>query len=938
MSYTKTNEVALDEIGCTLHAFTHDKSGADVIHIASDDPEKLFALCFKTHPSDSTGVAHILEHTVLCGSKHFPVRDPFFSMLKRSLNTFLNAMTGADFTVYPAASTIDKDFYNLFEVYLDAVFYPKLDELSFRQEGHRLEYEDEKLMIKGVVYNEMKGVLSSPDSRLWNAVTENLYPDLTYAHESGGDPKDIPNLTYQAFINFWKKFYHPSQCLFFSYGDLNLEKHLAFIEDNVLKDVTPGEKIPPIGLQTRFKKPKYVDLPYPSEKGSDDKALFAVTYLTCPVTDEDEVLALSLVDALLMETDASPLKRALLESGLVSQADAYLDTECSEVSFIILCRGMDPKDGKTLEKLIDNTLKNLAPFPEEQIEAALHSLEFSKKEISPQYGLHLAFKVLMAKQLGTKVENALMIGERFEELKERLKDKRLISSLIKKYFLDNMHKVIVTLTPDDTLLAREKEEEEKRVAAMVVDKAAIDKQAKDLEALQESQESLDGLPEIKLDEIPKDIIDYPIEKHEVGDLTVYHHSAATNGIVYADLYLDLPNLKPEELQTAKFATSILCELGAQNRGFAENLHKINLKTGDIGASLGLFTSLNSPEEVDPAFILSGKALKQNTQDLFHLMRDFLIAPRFDEKDRIVELTKQIKTEMTRRIKQNPLSLAANTSVSGMSTQSAIQRLWSGLEYKDFIDQHENILPDLSVMESLLHLAKPTLVLTCATDIFETLLKDNFYGLATLKPKTTTPWAVTLPPFEVSSKALLIPSGVSFTAASLKTIPKNHPDSAALTIASMLFRDTTLHKRIREQGGAYGANSSYNSMYGTFSFTTYRDPNFVSSLKAFDESIELVVDGKFQEEDLKGAKLRALQNIYAPEAPGSRAATTYSYLRTHQSLEFLTNRKDKIIGLSKETLQEAVKKHLQGKNKTVISCMGTDLYEKEASHLPSAKLL
>ncbi|MCH9613305.1 MAG: hypothetical protein SP1CHLAM54_03040 [Chlamydiia bacterium] len=938
MSYTKINEVVIDEIGCTLIEMKHDLSGADVIHIACDDEEKLFALCFKTHPSDSTGVAHILEHTVLCGSKHFPVRDPFFSMLKRSLNTFLNAMTGADFTVYPAASTIDKDFYNLFEVYLDAVFYPKLEELAFRQEGHRLEFEDGKLKFKGVVFNEMKGVLSSPDSRLWNAIAENLYPDLTYAFESGGDPKEIPNLTYEAFLGFWKKFYHPSQSLFFSYGNLDLDKHLAFIEEKVLKDVTPGETIPKIGLQKRFSEHRVVEASYPTAAGSDDKALFGLAYLTCPVTEEDEVLALSLVDALLMETDASPLKRALLESGLVKQADAYLDTETSEVPYLLLCRGMDSDDSIKVESLVRKTLENLAPFPDDQIEAALHSLEFSKKEIAPQNGLHLAFRVLMAKQLGTSVENSLKIVDRFDALRERLKDKNFIPSLIKKYLLDNMHHVLVTLKPDENLLQKEQEEEEKRLSNLVVDKEAIDKQAAALKELQETEEDLSCLPAFHLKDVPEEIIYYPLTTHELPNLTVHYHGASTNKIVYMDLYLDLPDLPSEKLQAAKFATSIFTELGAGGRTFEENLHRINLKTGDMGASLGIFTQFEDPGAMRPAFILSGKALERNAFDLLNLMQDFLTKPRLDEKDRIFELTRQLQSDLKRRLKQNPLSMAMNTSLSGMCQQSAIQRLWGGLEYKTFLDEHSNNLPDLSVMHDLLHLLKPTLVITCSEKMLETLLAKDFGGLGHLHANKHPLWNPTIKPFDQDSTALLIPSAVSFTAASLKTIYKNHPDSVALEIASMIFRDTTLHKRIREQGGAYGSGASYNPMYGSFTFHTYRDPNFTSSLNAFDESIQSVINGNFTDEDLTGAKLRALQNIYSPEAPGSRANLTYSFERTGQTHAYLKQRKDKIVSLTREDLIQAVKSHLQNKEKTVISCMGQELYDKEASHLPSSKLL
>ncbi len=344
--FVVTKCLEISELNCTLKELKHEPSGAQVMHIANDDPENLFCLSFKTYPASSNGAAHILEHTVLCGSRKFPVKDPFFSMNKRSLNTFMNALTGSDFTCYPAASLNEKDFYNLMDVYIDAVFHPELKKMSFLQEGHRLEFTDPKdpktpLEYKGIVFNEMKGSLSSVDTRLWHALMQSLVPDLPYAFNSGGDPRFIPELTYPELIAFHETFYHPSRCLFFFYGNLPLRQHLDFIAEKALKNVPSLPPIPPLKKQRRFTAPIHREMRYPVSESDalSERAIIAFSYLTAELLDQEEVLALSVLDCVLMETDASMLKSALMESGLCIHAEGYMDTEMSEVPYAMSVKG-----------------------------------------------------------------------------------------------------------------------------------------------------------------------------------------------------------------------------------------------------------------------------------------------------------------------------------------------------------------------------------------------------------------------------------------------------------------------------------------------------------------------------------------------------------------------------------------------------------------------
>ena len=389
-----TKSLEIPELQCHLYELVHLPTNAHVMHIANDDPENLFCLSFQTLPERSDGVAHILEHTVLCGSKKFPVKDPFFAMIRRSLNTYMNALTGSDFTCYPAASQVPKDFYNLLEVYLDAVFHPNLNLLSFLQEGHRLEFENPKdpaspLVYKGVVFNEMKGVLSSASSRLSEEMHAALFPDNTYGTNSGGNPQLIPELTYEQLRLFHQKYYSPSRCLFFFYGNMNLEAHLDFITKHALEGVEKIPELPPIPPQPRFKEPRYLTSSYPisQEEDTEAKAYISFGWLTCHITEQEELLALHILEIILMDTDASPLKSVLLKSGYCKLISSYIDVDVAESPLIITLRGCNPEDADACEKLMRETLAQIADegIPIVLVENAIHQFEFYRSEIAGEH-------------------------------------------------------------------------------------------------------------------------------------------------------------------------------------------------------------------------------------------------------------------------------------------------------------------------------------------------------------------------------------------------------------------------------------------------------------------------------------------------------------------------------------------------------------------------
>ncbi len=689
----------IKELQILLRELIHLPTGAQVMHIENDDPENLFCLSFQTFPSDSKGAAHILEHTVLCGSRKFPIKDPFFSMGRRSLNTFMNALTGSDFTCYPAATQVEKDFYNLLEVYLDAVFHPLLKEVSFWQEGHRLEFtnpEDFKspLEVKGIVYNEMKGSLSSVESHIWRMMIAHLTPDLPYAYDSGGDPKEIPNLSYRDLIEFYETYYHPGRCLFYFYGNLPLRKHLDFIQQYALKNVHRVSPLPDFPRQKRFINPIVKTKNYPLSESQDlsTEYIHGFGWLTTTLQNQEEVFALIVLDSILMDTDASPLRKILQESELCLHATSALDIEMKEVPFIFFCRGCKEKDGAALKKLLLETLHKIASegIAFELVESSLHQLEFSHLEINRDqgpYGLTLFMRAGLAKQQGCSPKQALSLPSILASLLEKAKDPFFFRPLLEKYFLHNPHLVEITFAPDLNFVAKEKQAEEKQLQEIkekLSEKEVVKilEQTKELANYQEQIEGqrIDCLPKVTLDDVQREIRHFPLKTHEVENLTVFYSAQFTNQIVYADLLFDLPAITEEELFALQLLIIFWSELGAANRGFQENLSAIHAHTAGIGANSSLFVQATNPMKARPALQISGRALTRKLPQFFTLLHDMVRTPRIDEKKRIEELIRKLAHSMQSRLGSSAMRYASQLATSDFTIPSYIHEQWHGLNF------------------------------------------------------------------------------------------------------------------------------------------------------------------------------------------------------------------------------------------------------------------
>ena len=943
-----TKYLPLPELQATLIELVHQPTGATVMHIANDDSENLFCISFQTLPTSSNGVAHILEHTVLCGSRKYPVKDPFFSMTRRSLNTFMNAFTGQDFTCYPASSQVEKDFYNLLEVYLDAAFHPNLKKISFLQEGHRLEFAEPKnsnspLQFQGVVYNEMKGAMSSPDARLWDEISKRLMPDLPYCYNSGGDPKDIPHLSHEELIEFHETYYHPSRAIFFFYGDLPLEKHLDFIEHNALKGVVKVPPLDPLPLQPRFLEPVHGVAHFPSES---DESQITFAWLTTPLSNQEDVLALCLIECFLLETDASPLKMALLKSGLCKDIESILDIEISEVPFAIVCHGCEESAEPALKTLLFDSLRKIieSPLDAEQIEGALHQLEIGRTEIGGDggpFGLTLFMRAALIKQHGNQPEQALMIHSLFSQIREKIKHPDYIPSLIRKYMLDNTHLVIQKLIPDKGLAKKEKEEEAaklKRIQEHLTEseKANIVKQTEELLREQEASEhqSIDCLPKVSLSDIPPKAKDFLLTHLPLKNLDVYSHECFTNGLIYAELLFDLPHIETEELPFLSLLSHLWTDLGCGGRSYEETLQFMQAYTGGIDAHLALHVCSLNPNVLRPSFSLRGKTLTRNGEQFFKLLYDFAKNPDFTDVERIKEWLAQHASELENSLIESAQNYATQLSLSNYSVASFVYNQLNGLPYYQFIlklvgDKKGRWIEQLAKIAAKLCTGKPHLILTCDPKEKKHLQEVNFYQLGNLSPlPNNTPWHgnYTIP--QLSSQAHFIPAPIAFTSMGMRTVAYQDPDAARLMLASLLLKHVILHKEIREKGGAYGGSASYAPTTGNFHFIAYRDPNLSKSIAAFKLSIDTIAAGDFSERELEEAKISLIGAIDTPVVPSGRAIVAYAWLRSNRTYAERQQLREQIISATKSQVALAVKNQLQNQPSTVISFLGEELWKKE----------
>ncbi len=886
----------IEEINTRARIWHHIKSGAELLSLENDDENKVFGISFPTPPSDSTGVAHIMEHAVLGGSRKYQVKEPFVELVKGSLNTFLNAMTFSDKTIYPVASTNLQDFYNLIDVYLDAVFYPLITPHHLGQEGWHFELDnlEGELIYKGVVFNEMKGVYSNPDSLLERFSQRSTFPDNTYQFDSGGDPAVIPELTYEQFKTFHDTFYHPSNSLIFMYGDDDPQERLHFLNE-YLSDFEAMEVDSSVALQEPFSEPIRLTYSYSVEaqdNGQAAKAMVQLNWVLPEFEDPDLVMALSVLSYALISTPASPLRKALIDSGLGEDVTGGgLSTYTRQMTFDVGLKGVELSDVPQVESLILQTLKDLAEdgIEPEMVAAALNSIEFALRENntgSYPRGLSLMISALNTWLHGRDPLMALRYEKPLENLKARLEsDEQILQHLIEKYLISNSHRSTVVLEPDPELAQKWDEAEKDRLAAVreTMDKEDLQQvidNAEELRILQEtpdSPEALESLPVLTLEDLDKEINTIPIEVIKDQETEILYHDLFTNGILYLDVGFNLHTLPQELLPFAGLFGRVLLEMGTESEDYVRLSQRIGSKTGGISPST--FTSAVENDERGAAWLfLSGKATMEQTQDLLDILRDILLTAKLDNQERFRQIALRAKARHESGLIPGG-HIVVNTRLRSRFNKGdwAAEQI-GGIDnlffLRDLVDDIEqdwpSVLQKLEKVRGYL-LNRKTMLINVTVD------EDNWRDVQPQLdeflqklPVSAIEFPTWTPAEMPDNEGLTIPANVNYVGKGGNLYELGYEVDGSISVISNALRTTWIWEKVRVQGGAYGGFCIFRKHSGVFSYLSYRDPNLTKTLDNYDGTANFLRQIELSDGELTKSiigAIGAMDHYQLPDAKG-----------------------------------------------------------------------
>ena len=945
--YTIERIIELQETRSLFYELKHLSSGTRHIHISNDDRENTFGIVFKTVPKDSTGVAHILEHTVLCGSEKYPVRDPFFSMLKRSLSTFMNAFTASDWTMYPFSTQNRKDFYNLMDVYLDAVFSPQLEYLSFIQEGHRIDIEEQKkgkstfqLQYKGVVYNEMKGAMSSPHQVMGRSLLKFLYPDTTYRHNSGGEPREIPKLTFKQLKSFHHDHYHPSNAYFYTYGNLPLTNHLSYIEDKILKHFKRIEPDTDVNSQPRWKMPHRVSQSYALAESENPTRKYqcCVAWLTADIKDTFEVLVLALLEQILLGNPASPLRKALIESQLGTALcdSAGFDADNRDTMFVCGLKDVEAVAAGEIETLIFNVLQNLVDqgIDNALVESAIHQIEFHRREITNTpypYGIKLLLAVTGTWIHGGDPVSRLQLDEHFNKLRTKLAHEPFFENRIKEYFLDNPHRVFFTLTPDQSIEKREglrvaDELEKIRKQLKSSDFEKIKDDANALAKLQETEEDVSVLPTLKREDIPTEIQRIEETSAVVG-LQALRYAQNTSGIFYFTAAAGAGALDTDLIPLVPFFCYALPKVGTAVSDYSDMAKKIDLYTGGITLSAHARTGFDNSGKCVPFVSVNGKCLNRNQEHMFDIVSELFHQPAYTDLTRLKALLLEYRAALESMVVTNGHRLAISLASRNFSITSNLSETWSGVHQlqavKNLTDDISNKrLENASEMLQTIHnclISRQNLKTALIGDkdtlkAVDAPLQSLYDQFRDAGPDKADRAPFSPPVLEVNQSILRegwsTSTAVSFVAQAFATVRLAHEDSPALTVISKILRSMYLHREIREKGGAYGGFSLYNPEDGLFCFASYRDPHILATLNVFNAAADFICSDHYRQEDVDEAILQVCSEIDKPDPPGPSARKAFYRRIIHLTDEARQNYKTRLLGLTRDQVRHTAEKYFK----------------------------
>lgn len=912
----------IPELNSRARLYRHAKTGAELLSLENDDENKVFGINFGTPPADSTGLPHIMEHAVLGGSRKYPVKEPFVELLKGSLKTFVNAMTYSDKTCYPVASQNVQDFYNLIDVYLDAVFYPNLTPFTLKQEGwhYELEGTDAPLTYKGVVFNEMKGAYSDPDNLMARCVEQVVFPDTIYAVDSGGDPAVIPDLTYEQFKAFHDTYYHPSNAYIFFYGDDDADERLRYMNE-WLEDFERKAVDTTVALQPAFAAPRREVVPFAISRDEDAsrKGMMAVNWMLSDVTDLETVFGLSILSHILIGTPASPLRKALIDSGLGEDlAGIGFEADLRQTVFSTGLKGIAVEDTDTIERLILDTLQGLASggIDAAMVEASVNTIEFQLRENntgSYPRGLWLMIKALRTWLHGGDPLAQLAFEAPLQAIKERVAaGESVFEGLIRQYLLDNPHRVTLIMQPDPDKAERVEAAEKARLAgeraAMSdADLQRIMDEAQTLQRMQatpDTPEALATIPSLTLSDLDPQVKTVPIEVDELAGCRVLYHDLFTNGIVYLDLGFDLHALPAEDVPYMGLFGRALLELGTETEDFVTLSQRIGRKTGGIEpANLAVMT-----RDADKAVVwsfLRGKATVAQSGELLNILRDVLLTARLDNKERFRQLVLEEKADhessllpaghmvIYNRLKSyfNEADWA-NEQMGGVANLLFLRRL-----VEDIDREWPAVLARLEAIRDRLLNRRAMLVNVTVDAASWQAIRPELVAFLDQLPSRVVDLGAWNPPLAPVNEGMTVPAQVNYVGKAANLYALGYELHGSSAVITNYLRTTWLWERVRVHGGAYGGFCAFDHRSGMFAYLSYRDPNLLATIKSYDGTGEFLRKLQISQDELVKGIIGAIGAMDAYQLPDAKG---YSSMIRHLTGDTDTLRqqfRDEILGTS-----------------------------------------
>ncbi|MCL2353718.1 MAG: insulinase family protein [Defluviitaleaceae bacterium] len=893
-------------------------SGASILHLKSDDTNKVFSISFKTPPTDNTGIAHIIEHSVLNGSKKYPIKDPFMQLIKGSLYTFLNAFTYPDKTVYPVGSVNDADFLNLMDVYLDAVFFPLIYDRKevLDQEGwyFQLEKEDDPLTYNGVVYNEMKGAYADPYRLLYNALDRALLADSTYKFESGGNPENIPDITNEDYLNFHKKYYRPENAFIYFYGDMDIELCFKKLDEEYLSKFEKTGEVVEITPQPPIQGPVFVSDEYSVTDEEDLEENYAGVGYILPVdVPQEDVVALKLLNYILISTPASPLYKAFVEGGIGEDVSGSVAKDILHPVFNIVMKNCKLTQ-KELQAFVEKTLEDIAKngLDYDFVEACINFFEFQAKEedFGPNTpkGLVYNLRALTRWLYGETPWEALNGITILEEIREKCKDEGYLKGLIQKYFIDNNHKGYATINPVLGLDEKQEKATEEKLAAIKAklsdeEKEAITQENKALKAFQEAedpQELIEKIPQLSLLDIKTQVESVPLHVKKEGDMHLLHAPLETNGIIYTTFAFDMSSLPVELLPVASILQYTLSKVATKNHDMAAITQQIKGNLGGLAFSLDNVQSTGEGG-FTPFAIVSSKFLKKNTPKMFGIIKEIVHHSVFDDKTQLKNYLLEMKSALDDTILTSGTSIALMRSMTYFSPLAAYQDATNGLGFYDYIrDICENFDAKFEKLKDDLQAAigyiynqnNASYSLVANDDLYKEFTQNGLVDFHDALPKKTLAAAPKPQLITPKNEGIITASKVQYCALSANFVDVGYSYDGGLKVLSNVV-DNYLYEEIRVKGGAYGYGSSFERK-GNMYMYSYRDPEVEATYGVYKKAACHIRNLDISQKEIEKYILGAIRVFDKPASNAHKGLRAISNHMQGITLEMRQKERDEVL--------------------------------------------